>query len=68
MYVCLCHSVTEKQIAEAVDNGASCLDDLSSTLKVADSCGRCRSCARIGLEKLLTQSDELHSQMNTVEA
>ena len=51
MYICLCHAVTEKQIEDAISKGARCLNDLSSELNVADSCGRCRSCARACLKK-----------------
>lgn len=41
MYVCLCHAVTDKQIREAVHNGATRMCDLSRELGVATECGKC---------------------------
>ena len=46
MYVCLCHAVTEKQISEAVAQGAKCMKDLRATLGITVTCGKCASCAR----------------------
>lgn len=46
MYVCLCHSVTDRDIHQAVVNGVNTLRELSDELKVATCCGRCASCAR----------------------
>ncbi len=46
MYVCLCHAVTDSHIADAVQNGARHLKDISKKLKVTTTCGRCRRCAR----------------------
>lgn len=46
MYVCLCHGITESQIEEAVAQGATCLKDLRTRLRVTTSCGKCASCAR----------------------
>lgn len=45
MYVCLCNAVTEKHIADAIADGASCLKDLRSSLQVTATCGRCKNCA-----------------------
>lgn len=45
MYVCICHSVTDRQIREAARNGASSMDALRRQLKVASRCGRCETCA-----------------------
>ncbi|MFW2373798.1 MAG: (2Fe-2S)-binding protein [Gammaproteobacteria bacterium] len=45
MYICVCNSVTDKQILEAAEAGASTLQDLSDELKVATCCGRCATCA-----------------------
>lgn len=46
MYVCLCHAVTDSHIADAVQDGARRLKDISKKLKVTTTCGRCRSCAK----------------------
>lgn len=46
MYVCICHSVTDRDIIKAAEKGAACLQDLSDTLNVATCCGRCANCAK----------------------
>jgi bacterioferritin-associated ferredoxin len=46
MYVCICHSITDRQIREAAFDGARSLRDLSRELHVATGCGRCADCAR----------------------
>ena len=46
MYVCVCHSVTDRDIQNAVVNGANSLRELRDQLNVASCCGRCASCAR----------------------
>lgn len=46
MYVCVCQAVTERQIHQAVHEGAKTLKDLSRELGVATECGRCAACAR----------------------
>lgn len=46
MYICVCNSVTDRDIQKAVDSGASSLDDLKSELKVATCCGCCADCAK----------------------
>ena len=59
MYVCVCHGVTEKHIANAVDQGATRLKDLRHNLRVATNCGRCASCAKDCLK------DSMESQQKT---
>ncbi|MBM3393650.1 MAG: (2Fe-2S)-binding protein [Betaproteobacteria bacterium] len=44
MYICLCHGITEKQIRQAVQEGARSVPDLVACLGVATCCGTC-SCA-----------------------
>ena len=51
MYVCICNSITDKQIRRAAKNGVSSLYELRGTLGVAAGCG---SCARTA-EDLLTE-------------
>ena len=46
MYVCVCKAVTDRQIREAVFDGARTLRDLRNQLGVASECGRCACCAR----------------------
>jgi len=45
MFVCICNSVTDREIREAAKNGANTLEALSQKLKVATCCGRCSDCA-----------------------
>lgn len=46
MYVCVCNAVTEKQIFNAVKNGAKTVKDLKETLGVASECISCVDCAK----------------------
>ncbi len=46
MYVCICNSVTDRDIHKAAEAGASTFEHLQDELKVATCCGRCASCAR----------------------
>ncbi len=41
MYVCLCNAVTEAEVAQACDRGASSLPELQEQLGVAMGCGQC---------------------------
>ena len=41
MYVCLCNGITDTQIRAAIQEGASSLKDVRSTLGVASQCGKC---------------------------
>lgn len=45
MYVCLCKGVTDRQIRQAIADGACSMRDLRATLDVANQCGKCgRDC------------------------
>ncbi|MBZ8138488.1 (2Fe-2S)-binding protein [Rubrivivax gelatinosus] len=46
MIVCLCHRVSDRDIAAAVQAGTRCFDVLQDDLGVASSCGCCHDCAR----------------------
>ena len=46
MYVCLCNGISDRQIRECLDRGASCLDDVQARLPVANCCGACEDTAR----------------------
>lgn len=46
MIVCLCHRVSDRDIARAVRDGVSCFDVLQDDTRVASSCGSCHDCAR----------------------
>ncbi len=51
MYVCICRAVTERQIREAVQDGAHALKDLKHKLGIGRDCGLCVPCARNCLEE-----------------
>lgn len=51
MIVCICHSITESDIFEAVMKGASDLDSLRAKTGCATGCG---SCADTAIETLKT--------------
>ena len=46
MYICLCNAITERQIRQAVDLGATTIQELREGLGVATNCGKCDGCAR----------------------
>ena len=46
MIVCVCHRVSDRQIACAVREGCASFEELQSELRVATRCGACRDCAR----------------------
>ena len=46
MYVCVCNSVTDRQIRKAVENGCNSMSKLRDELQVATGCGKCETCAR----------------------
>ncbi|AKH68833.1 bacterioferritin-associated ferredoxin [Spongiibacter sp. IMCC21906] len=46
MYVCLCKGITDKQIREAIDEGADSFRQVRRELDLASQCGKCGSLAR----------------------
>lgn len=46
MIVCLCHRISDRDIAQAVRAGCSSFDGLQDELRVATACGACGDCAR----------------------
>ncbi|MCD8513512.1 MAG: (2Fe-2S)-binding protein [Nitrincola sp.] len=46
MYVCICNGVTERDILQAIDDGAQSVRDLNRELQVGGCCGKCVSVAR----------------------
>ena len=59
MYVCLCQGVTDRQIREAVEDGASTMRQLRKELGVAASCGRCAMHAKALLDETRQESRNL---------
>lgn len=58
MYVCLCEGVTDRQIREAVQDGASSMRKLRQQLGVASNCGRCACHAKQLLDEARTHSSD----------
>lgn len=46
MYVCVCKAVTDRQVRQAVREGARTLKDLRRDLGIMGECGLCAGCAR----------------------
>ena len=46
MIVCLCHRVSDRDIAQAVRSGTTCFEILQDETLVASSGGCCLDCAR----------------------
>nr|WP_068273016.1 (2Fe-2S)-binding protein [Aldersonia kunmingensis] len=42
MYVCLCHGVTSREVAEAVADGACTSNQVAAMCGAGSDCGRCR--------------------------
>lgn len=66
MYVCICNSVTDRDIAEAVDQGARTLAHLAESLGVGTCCGRCRSKADACLDRCLQRSRPMVAAPSTL--
>ncbi|MDP1910879.1 MAG: (2Fe-2S)-binding protein [Hyphomicrobium sp.] len=46
MIVCICHRVSDREIAREVKAGCRDFGDLQDELRVATACGACTDCAR----------------------
>lgn len=57
MYVCICHAITDRQIREAVEEGATSLVELQHSLPVAACCGRCADTAREVIDEHLQRRE-----------
>ncbi|MEM9102534.1 MAG: bacterioferritin-associated ferredoxin [Pseudomonadota bacterium] len=57
MYVCLCMGITDKQVKQAVKDGASSMRDLNKQLGVSSQCGKCGLTAKRLLKECLTTTE-----------
>jgi bacterioferritin-associated ferredoxin len=55
MIVCVCHRVSDRDIAHAVREGCDSFDQLQDELRVATGCGACTDCALDTFEVHKTQ-------------
>jgi bacterioferritin-associated ferredoxin len=46
MIVCVCHRVSDRDIAHAARHGCASYDELQDRLRVGTACGACGDCAR----------------------
>ena len=51
MYVCLCNGVTESDVREAIDEGASTLEEVAYCTGAGTRCGTCRNAVSSMLDR-----------------
>ncbi|QBY04132.1 hypothetical protein E2K93_06920 [Thalassotalea sp. HSM 43] len=51
MFVCICHQITESDLANAVEQGANTMKEIREQLNVASQCGKCVQFAKQVLEE-----------------
>ncbi|HXH03454.1 MAG TPA: bacterioferritin-associated ferredoxin [Candidatus Competibacteraceae bacterium] len=56
MYVCVCKAVTDRQIREAVRDGADSMRALRRELGVCSGCGKCAPYVRELLDETLAEA------------
>ena len=54
MYICICHGVTDRDIAQAVSDGAESFFEVQAALGVSTQCGKCSELARGIVAECLT--------------
>lgn len=57
MYICVCNAVTERQVRDCAQSGATSLEELAFRLGVGTGCGRCRDCASGVLREIRTECE-----------
>ena len=57
MIVCVCHRVSDRDIARAAREGCASFDELQDTLRVATACGNCRDCAHATFHQHATMAN-----------
>lgn len=58
MYVCICNALTERLIAQAVEDGAASVAQVYAALDSAPLCGKCLPMVRGMVRAALTDPDE----------
>ena len=61
MFVCVCSSVSDHQIIDAIDEGVCSFEDLQDNLGVAKSCGTCSCEVKKLLREKVAKSLATHS-------
>lgn len=60
MYVCICNSITDRQVRDAVHKGQDTLPKLRESLGLGACCGKCEECAAALLRDIAAESDDLN--------
>jgi len=68
MFVCLCKSVTDHQINDAVDNGVTSFEAMQSHLSVSSACGACTCEVKKLISKKLNRALSSQSAIQTKQA
>ncbi len=55
MYVCICKKITDTQIIQEVENGATTANEISERLGASSQCGKCKKCVRNLVEKQVVE-------------
>lgn len=63
MYICICHSVSDKAIRSAVQQGHTSLAAIQDILKVGTCCGRCKSEAQDVISHYLNETSGADFQL-----
>jgi len=58
MYVCICKKITDTQILQEVERGATSINEISAKLGVATQCGKCKKYAQKMVKRRIA---EIHS-------
>ena len=66
LYVCICNAVTEREVNDAIDTGATTVKALNRRLGVGAQCGACVGCAKECLSKRQMQSTALPSNVFSI--
>lgn len=67
MFVCLCKSVTDHQIRDAVDTGVTTFEDMQSHLSVSTVCGGCSCEVKLVMEQKLKVELASHTRTETIQ-
>ena len=65
MYLCICKSVSDRQIRQAVAQGARSFGDLSARFGVGLDCGKCTDSINAWLEECLTATPPQRASAGT---
>ena len=66
MFVCLCKSITDHQIRDAIDTGVTTFEDMQDHLSVATVCGGCSCEVKLIMEQKLKAELASHSHIETI--